>query len=184
VNAAGTLNANGADYAEYMTKAGDFVFAKGDICGINAEGKLTNVFEESVSFAVKSTNPSFVGGDVWGNEENLGAVAPEPVVQADEQSDEEFAPIKAKYDADKAAFDVVLEAARQKVDRIAFAGQVPVNLFGAAPGQYVVPVNDGGSIKAKAVEESDMTIAMYMRSVGKIIAIEQDGRARIIVKVA
>lgn len=184
VNAAGTLNANGADYAEYMTKMDGCTFAKGDICGINADGKLTDKFKDSVSFIVKSTDPSFVGGDVWGNEEALGVSAPEPVVQSEDQLDEDFAPIKAKYDADKAAFDAVLEAARQKVDRVAFAGQVPVNIIGAVPGQYIVPIDNNGAIKATAVDEANMTLVMYMKAVGKVIAIETDGRAKIIVKTA
>lgn len=150
VNAAGTLNASGADYAEYMTKAGDFVFAKGDVCGVDADGKLTNVFANAVSFVVKSTDPSFVGGDTWG---------------ADLEGDE-------------------LEAARQKVDRVAFAGQVPVNITGATSGQYIVPIDDSGAIKPSAVDEANMTLAMYMKAVGKVIAIEPDGRAKIIVKTA
>jgi hypothetical protein len=150
INAAGTLNASGADYAEYMTKAGDFVIAKGDVCGVDANGKLTNVFANSISFIVKSSDPSFVGGDTWG----------------------------ANLEGD------VLKAARQKVDRVAFAGQVPVNILGAVPGQYIVPVNDGGAIKPTAVDESNMTLAMYMKAVGKVIATEPDGRAKIIVKTA
>jgi hypothetical protein len=148
INAAGTINASGADYAEYMTKAGDFTVAKGDVIGINAEGKLTNVFADAVSFAVKSTDPSYVGADNWG---------------ADLEGDE-------------------LEAARQLVDRIAFAGQVPVNVTGATAGQYVIPVNDNGAIKGEAV--SSPTFEQYQTAVGKVIAVEADGRARIIVKVA
>jgi hypothetical protein len=150
INASGTINASGADYAEYMTKAGDFVVAKGDVVGINAEGKLTNVFDEAVSFCVKSTDPSYVGGDVWG----------------------------CGYDNDPDG----LEAARQCVDRIAFAGQVPVNVTGATPGQFIIPVNDNGAIKGEAV--SSPTFEQYQIAVGKVIAIEADGRARIIVKVA
>jgi hypothetical protein len=150
LNAAGTLNASGADYAEYMTKSGEFTLAKGDVIGINSEGKLTNVFANSVSFAVKSTNPSYVGNDTWG----IG------------------------FDDD----DEGLETARQLVDRIAFAGQVPVNVTGATAGEYIVPVNDNGAIKGVAV--SNPTFEQYQQSVGKVIAIEQDGRARIIVKVA
>jgi hypothetical protein len=167
INAAGTINASGADYAEYMTKAGDFAVAKGDVVGINAEGKLTNVFADAVSFAVKSTDPSYVGGDVWGNEDAIGK-RPEPDAPQ----------------AEKDAFEAALEAARQTVDRIAFAGQVPVNVTGATAGQYIVPVNNNGAIKGEAVNEADMTLANYMKAVGKVIAIEQDGRAKIIVKVA
>jgi hypothetical protein len=150
INAAGTVNASGADYAEYMTKTGDFTVAKGDVVGVSAEGFLTNVFENAVSFVVKSTNPSYVGNDGWG----------------------------VNLDGDQ------LEAARQKVDRIAFAGQVPVNVTGATPGQYIVPVDDNGGIKGVAKNEADMTLAEYMKAVGKVIAVEADGRAKIIVKVA
>jgi hypothetical protein len=148
VNAGGTVNASGADYAEYMTKAGDFVLAKGDVVGIDSNGKLTNVFADSVAFVVKSTNPSYVGGDTWGNG-----------LEGDE-----------------------LEAARQTVDRVAFSGQVPVNVTGATAGQYIVPENDNGAIKGVAV--SSPTFEQYQLAVGKVIAIEDDGRARIIVKVA
>ena len=54
----------------------------------------------------------------------------------------------------------------------------------ALAGQYIVPVNDNGAIKGMAKNEVDMTLAEYMKAVGKVIAIEADGRARIIVKVA
>ena len=102
LNAAGTVNASGNDYAEYMTKSGDFTIAKGDICGIDANGKLTNKFSESISFVVKSTDPSYVGGDVWGTEEILG-----------EKPDDDS--------SDLPAFEEKLEAARKMVDRIAFS---------------------------------------------------------------
>jgi len=148
INAGGTINASGADYAEYMVKAGNFEIAKGDVCGIDANGKLTNVFSDAISFVVKSTNPSYVGGDLWG----------------------------ANLEGD------ALESARQTVDRIAFSGQVPVNVLGATAGQYIVPVNNNGAIKGEAV--SNPTFEQYQLAVGKVIAIESDGRARIIVKVA
>jgi hypothetical protein len=150
INATGTINASGADYAEYMTKASDFVVAKGDIVGINFDGKITNVFADAVSFCVKSTSPSYVGGDTWG----------------------------AGFEDDPDG----LEVARQLVDRIAFAGQVPVNVMNAIPGQFIIPINDGGAIKGEAV--SNPTFEQYQIAVGKVIAIESDGRARIIVKVA
>jgi hypothetical protein len=148
INAGGTINASGADYAEYMVKCGDFVLAKGDVAGIDANGKLTNVFADAVSFVVKSTDPSYVGNDKWG----VGL----------EGAD--------------------LEAARQLVDRIAFAGQVPVNVTGAKAGDYIVPVVNGTGIKGQAV--SNPTFEQYQLAVGKVIGIDADGRARIIVKVA
>ena len=166
INAAGTINASGADYAEYMTKDGDFNVAKGDVVGINAQGKLTNVFAHAISFVVKSTDPSYVGGDVWGTPVALGLSKLE-----DDATDEE-----------KATFNTALEAARQTVDRIAFAGQVPVNVTGATAGQYIIPVNNNGAIKGEAV--SNPTFEQYQIAIGKVIAIESDGRAKIIVKVA
>jgi hypothetical protein len=150
INAGGTINASGADYAEYMVKAGDFSIEKGEVCGINSSGLLTKNFSEAISFVVKSTDPAYVGGDVWG-----AGCGDDP-------------------DA--------LELARQTVDRIAFSGQVPVNVYNAVPGQYIIPVDAGGSISAEAV--SSPTFEQYQLAVGKVIAIEQDGRAKIIVKIA
>jgi hypothetical protein len=165
INAGGTINAVGLDYAEYMTKAGDFTVAKGDVVGIDAQGKLTNVFADAVSFVVKSTDPSYVGGDTWGSVDQIG-----------------LRPNEESTQAEKDAYEATLEAARQTVDRIAFAGQVPVNVTGATAGQYIIPVNDNGAIKGQAV--SNPTFEQYQSAVGKVIAIEADGRAKIIVKVA
>ena len=166
LNAAGTVNASGNDYAEYMTKSGDFTIAKGDICGINANGKLTNKFSESITFVVKSTDPSYVGGDAWGTEEILGK-------KPDDDSD------------DLPAYEAKMETARKMVDRIAFSGQVPVNVTGATAGQYIIPtVGDGDSITGVAKTEKDLSMTEYMSSIGKVIALESDGRAKIIVKIA
>lgn len=149
INAAGTINASGADYAEYMTKAGDFIIAKGDICGVDENGKLTNVYSDAVTFVVKSTSPSYVGADTWGAD----------IDDVDE-----------------------LETERQKVDRIAFAGQVPVNVIGATSGDYIIPDNNNGSIRGIAI--SNPTFEQYKNAVGRVVATEPDGRALIIVKVA
>jgi hypothetical protein len=191
INAAGSLNASGADYAEYMIKDGDFVLAKGDICGVKANGKLTNVFADSVSFVVKSTDPSYVGGDVWFTEQ-----APQPPVELTvpnkDATDEEKAKYEfdlvtynsdfATYTADLADWKQRLEVARAPVDRIAFCGQVPVNVQGATPGQFIIPINDNGAIKGQAI--SNPTFEQYQVAVGKVIAVEADGRAKIIVKIA
>jgi hypothetical protein len=180
INAGGTINASGTDYAEYMTKAGNFTLAKGDICGINANGQLTNVFADAVSFVVKSTNPSYVGGDSWGTEKALGLELPKQPLRVKDDTDETFADKETQYITDKTTFDEALEAARQLVDRIAFSGQVPVNVLNAIPGQYIIPVNDNNTIKGQAVNSP--TFEQYQLSVGKVICIEPDGRAKIIVK--
>jgi len=173
INAAGTVNTGGNDYAEYMVKAGDFTIAKGDICGVNAQGKLTNVFADAVTFVVKSTDPSYVGGDTWDT-----AAGEEPGGYDDTRTGEEL-------EAAKVAYQEQLEIVRQTVDRIAFSGQTPVNVTGSTPGQHIIPTaNSDGSISGTAKSEGDLTLAEYMSSVGKVIAIEEDGRAKIIVKVS
>lgn len=147
INAGGTVNVSGLDYAEYMTKCGDFKLAKGDICGIDANGKLTNVFADAISFVIKSTSPSYVGGDTW------------------------FTETKPTDEALVEAWEARMEAARQNVDRISFSGQVPVNVSKAIAGQYIVPVaNLDGSISGQAFSETALTLQQYMQAVGKVIS--------------
>ena len=155
INAGGTINASGADYAEYMTKAeGCGIIQPGDVCGVDGEGLLTKTWANAISFVIKSTNPSLVGGDDW-----TAGMPPRP-------EDEDDLP----------AWEAELEARREGVDRIAFAGQVPVNVEGEfAVGDYLVAAANGGGIKAVAVPESEITFEQYRRRLGKIWAI-RDGR--------
>jgi hypothetical protein len=224
INAGGTINASGADYAEYMLKAdGCNAIPKGAIVGINVQGLLTDNLSQAIAFMVKSTNPSYVGGDDWFTEELPPLVLPDPPVQPEPVQpspsereeiktseaaaaawdarraafkasmeafhqetiahEREVARLRAEHDAARVALEQRLEAARQRVDRIAFAGQVPVNVWGAQPGDYIVPVPDAdGGITAIPV--TSPTFDQYRQSVGRVIAIEADGRARIIVKVS
>jgi len=170
INASGTVNQNGADYAEYFKKCGNFVIQKADVVGINSSGLLTNIFADAISFCVKSTDPGLVGGDNWFTE-------PRPRTEDGQEVDGST--------PEYAEWMERLELARATVDRIAFAGQVPVNVTGATPGQYIVPIaTEDGGITGIAKDETDLTLAEYMQAIGKVIAIEDDGRARIIVKVA
>lgn len=173
INAAGTINASGADYAEYMTKSGSFNINKGDICGIDANGKLTNVFSEAISFVVKSTSPSYVGNDSWSALAGNPPVAPTAPATAAQISE---------YQTALTAWEAQLETIRQTVDRVAFAGQVPVNVTGATVGQYIIPVNNNGAISGQAV--SNPTLEQYQISVGKVISLDSNGKPTIIVKVA
>jgi hypothetical protein len=67
INAAGTLNASGADYAEYVRKAETCgIIQKGQVCGRDADGRLTDKWSEAYTFCVKSTDPAYVGYDTWG----------------------------------------------------------------------------------------------------------------------
>lgn len=221
INAGGTINASGADYAEYERKRDDCAeFAKGQIVGFDKDGLLTHLFSQAVSFGIKSTAPNMVGGDTWGADAGPEPKAPEapaepgpqPVkfdtvhyekfkdqIEAEyaramgewEASVEAYQTAKAAYDIEKAAYDAAylawqtaLEAARAKVDRIAYCGKVPLNVLGAAQGQYVVPVAVGAdSIDGLLVNEADITFAQYRSAVGQVRRILEDGRAEVVVKV-
>ena len=163
INAGGTINASGADYAEYMTKAIDEIILKGDIVGVNENGKLTNIFTDAKSFVVKSTDPSYVGGDSWGSIDIIGKLS--------EDATEE----------EKAEYEIKLEEARAKVDRIAFSGQIPCNVLNAKVGDYIIPINNNGKISGQAVTKP--TFEQYQLSVGKVWKIMEDGRAWIAVKI-
>ena len=163
INATGTINASGADYAEYMYKAdGCGTIAKGDVVGVDINGKLTDVFADAVSFVIKSTNPSYVGGDTWADEEPPNK---------DEEDTTEWDSWYART-----------EGKRATVDRIAFSGQVPVNITGSFDvGDYVYPEVNGSGIKA--VAKSSPTFDEYKLCVGKIWATEKDGRPFVAVKI-
>ena len=204
LNASGTINASGADYAEYMTKAdGCGTIAKGDVCGIDGDGKLTRNWAAAISFAVKSTDPAYVGGDIWSAHLQPKPVDPgappaapaapgaipgdgDDAIAAWQAAVEAYPALvgshqaalaawqaaKAAYDVDLPLWEAALEAARQTVDRIAFAGQVPVNIEGEfAVGDYLIAASNGGGIHAVAVAEADITFAQYRRRLGKVWAI-------------
>lgn len=171
INAMGTINASGADYAEYERKAalcGDV--SKGQIIGFDAEGKITDKWADAVSFGVKTTSPSYVGGDAWGAEDVVGKRPEQPADDA-EQS------IKDQYAMDLADFEARLEAERQKVDRIAYSGKVPCNVLNAKVGDYIVAIQDGDGITGLSVAEP--TFDQYRKAVGRVRRILEDGRCEV-----
>ena len=208
LNATGTVNASGADYAEYMVKAaGCGTIAKGDVCGVDRDGHLTKTWADAISFVIKSTDPGLVLGDTWGQSvgprpEGAGDEPTAPIAPpAEPASDDEAAveawraivvayPVQlaayqsahAAWTDAKAAYDVALpeweaglEAERQKVDRIAFSGQVPVNVTGDfAVGDYLIAAANGAGIKAVAVQADTITFDQYRRRLGKVWAVRDD----------
>lgn len=208
IAAGGTINASGADYAEYMTKAaGCGTIAKGDVCGVDRDGRLTKMWADAISFVIKSTDPSYVGGDVWGQsvgprpeapgEEPLPPRAPPAAPTSEEEADvaawqaivadypdqlaayqathAAWTDAKAAYDAALPVWEAALEAERQKVDRIAFSGQVPVNVTGDfAVGDYLIAAASGAGIKAVAVPADTITFDQYRRRLGKVWAVRDD----------
>ena len=222
INAGGTVNASGADYAEYMTKAaGCGAIAKGDVCGVDREGRLTRTWADALRYVVKSTDPSLVGGDTWAAHlpprpeapgvEPTAPTPPGPMPTGEDAAAEQaraawhddndrYPSLRAAYDAAHVewtaavdayeialpAWEVELEKARACVDRIAFSGQVPVNVdadtlaaceAALADGVaiYLVAIARGGGIGVIAVREGDMTLAQYMRRIGCVWAV-RDGR--------
>lgn len=182
INSGGTINASGADAAEYECNGG-LKIAKGQIVGFGPDGVLTDRFDAAIRFGVKSTDPHIVGGDTWGTKDKIGERPEKPAAlheDATEQEAQAHAQAVAKYQIDIAAFSARLEAARQQVDRIAYCGKVPCNVTGAAPGDYIVAVNDGsGGIKGLAVRFP--TFDQYRAAVGRVNRILSDGRAEIAV---
>ena len=91
------------------------------------------------------------------------------------QTEEEFAEIESVY-------ETKLEIERAKVDRIAFSGQVPVNVTGATVGDYIIPIStEDGKITGQAI--TNPSFDQYKISVGKVWKIMEDGRAFIAVKI-
>ena len=75
--AGGGVYANGNDYAEYEHNNG-LTIAKGSIVGFKADGTLTLTFAGAIRFGIKSTDPSFTGGDTWGGEDQVGKRPEQP----------------------------------------------------------------------------------------------------------
>ena len=164
LNASGTINASGADYAEYMRKAegcGDI--KKGQIAGVNSCGELTDKYSESVWFCIKSTNPNVVGNDSWSSEFHI------PPFSSD------YPHGSTQYDSDLALHNIecekvmlALNTERAKWDRIAFCGQVPILVDNATAGEYVIPIcGDGDTISYELIKTP--TIEQYLISVGKML---------------
>jgi len=177
INAMGTINASGADYAEYMRlEDGITSVSKGDIVGVTSNGEITNVYAKAHSFMVKSTDPSYVGGDTWGTEDTIGK---KPVHPPETATAAEL----AKYQQELDDWNAQLESVRKQYDRIAFSGQVPVNVYNAKPGDHIVPVaTSDGKISGIPVPDSSITFEQYKKSVGVVFKILEDGRAFIRVK--
>lgn len=179
INAGGTVNTSGADYAEYEKKSASCgVISKGDVVGFNANGMLVDKFSEAIRFGVKSTSPSYVGGDTWGTEEQIGKKPTQP-------GDDAPSDLVQEYENSMTEWMQKYESVRSTVDRIAYAGKVPVNVTGASVGDWVVPsTGQGGSIVGIPVPNQSITFDQYRIAVGRVNKILEDGRAEIVIRVA
>jgi len=158
ISAGGSITGGGNDYAEYIVKRQDSgCIQKGQIAGIDSCKLLTDKWSLANSFVIKSTDPSFVGGDSW--DKHIGN-RPQQTTCI---TDEEFAPILAEYESK-------LEEARNKVDRIAFSGQVPVIVSGSYNvGDYILPIEGpDDTIIGVACSLSNLTLDDYGKTVGRV----------------
>jgi hypothetical protein len=173
INASGSINTNGSGYAEYFIKNNTCQdINKGDICGIDSDSKLTDNFDDAITFVVKSTNPGYVVGDNWVNK-NIGEC---PEIK-DFMNEEVF---NEAVNAWKYNF----EEQRKKVDRIAFCGCVPVNVYNATVGDYIVPSRKGDNrIECINIAKNNITFEQYRIAIGIVVKILEDGRAYIIIKI-
>jgi hypothetical protein len=194
INASGTINASGSDYAEYMIKKDNTIsFNKGDIVGVNNQGKLTDKFSESITFLIKSTNPSFVGGDNWSND----IQKPIKPTQSTEipikmESTDTPIPETSLIDAEMELYNSLeltylkqVEEKRGLVDRIAFVGQVPLNINASNTevGNYIIPLQGPlDIILASSINKNNMTFEMYLLAIGQVINIINESQVNVIVK--
>lgn len=133
INAGGTVNASGADYAEYELKGALCgTVAKGAIVGFDAEGKLTDRWANIASRCrVKSTKPNLVGGDTWHEPAGLPPVAPtppDPTRRAPEPTQTIRAMHHARRDADHEARMAIWQAEvdQHAADTAAYEAALPI----------------------------------------------------------
>jgi hypothetical protein len=171
LNAGGTINASGADYAEYELKGeGCGAIKAGDIVGKDANGRLTQQYSEAVTFLVKTTKPCIVGGDAWGTGQDK-PIKPKSATPAQ---------VTAYEDA-LTAFNDTMEAERAKYDRMSYCGKVPLNASGSfAVGDFIVPVaGDNDSIAPAFVNPGALSFQQSLQFVGVVVRRLEDGRPEI-----
>ena len=127
LNAGGTVNQSGADYAEYERNNG-LTITKGSLVGYKEDGTLTLTFAKAIRFGVKSTAPGLVGGDTWADDVGVrpeqptfnpppytGPAAPgeapqAPADDADEATIEAYAEAYTDWQDAKAAHDTAMDS--------------------------------------------------------------------------
>lgn len=186
ISTGGTINASGADYAEYREVQPHLYenVEKGAMLGTDASGLMTDKWSETCGRVLfKSTTPNLVGNDQWGTEESICAKYDLPEVG--EAVDGETA--DDKIDRKNRAADVAVawELERVKYDRMAFCGVVPTKVQATAEdiGKYVVPQEgDKDSIGYRLVSKRDLTLVDYIDSCGIVEGVKE-GYAIVLVKI-
>lgn len=206
IDATGTINASGADYAEHEYNNG-YKVIKGQIIGFDSEGMLTPYFSEAIRFAVKSTEPGYTGGNTWMSDLPARPNKPvkaEPVAASSGDGEDinfdcdtdaalqqeyqdalvaaeiEYQAALRQYERDLSLFNAAVKDAADKVDRIAYCGKVPVNYTGATPGDYLI-VKKGDNDSITCYSTRVPTHEQYLLCIGRVNKILPDGRAEVAV---
>lgn len=206
IDATGTINASGADYAEHEYNNG-YKVIKGQIIGFDSEGMLTPYFSEAIRFAVKSTEPGYTGGNTWMSDLPARPNKPvkaEPVASSSGEGEDinfdcdtdaalqqeyqdaliaaeiEYQAALRQYERDLVLFEAAVKEAASKVDRIAYCGKVPVNYTGATSGDYLI-VKKGDNDSITCYSTRVPTHEQYLLCIGRVNKILPDGRAEVAV---
>ncbi len=167
--------------AEYKWKQdGCGAIAAGQVCALDAAGKVTDKWSQLVHPRVKSgaggIQPAVTMGDVWGSPSAICVSDNQPLGEAPEDT------------TALAAFQVRLEANRQAVDRLAYCGTVYVrneDRDGAAAqsGDFIVlceGTNDAIQWQAVSAIASFEQLALC---IGRVERLAGDGAPLIAVKI-
>lgn len=159
---------------------------------------------------MKSTNPSFVGGDDWASVFNVGPAPKMPmyiepllrsygddatvinrdadttVLELEQYRDDvdaaksAYASAMETYTQEKSRHDAKIEEARSWVERVAYSGKVPVNTYEAEVGDYLIPNVDTNGC-ITCYSVANPSLPEYISCIGRVSKILPDGRAEIVV---
>ena len=184
INASGTINASGSDYAEYILHSSSLSgkkLNKGEICGIDREGNLTNVFSDIIRFVVVSTKPSIVGGDNWNSSTNNF----EPTSPRSDVEEPSIIACCGRVPINK--YQLYYPNGNYKTPINCYI--VPISKTNAISAGYIPYVSDDSGLTDYNVcglikKQDELSLSEYINSIGMIFSINQTtGNPNIIVKI-
>ena len=165
INATGTINASGADYAEYIECERGANPIAGQVCGIDSNGMITLNHSCAIRYVVISTNPSFVGGDSFNpsSKNNIDATLRSNIKNYSITSD------KMTMSIGSTLYAIV-----------SFCGRTPVNKrfiknkFSIGDYLYVDDPDDAcsHSIMVTSINQISISLNQFLKSIGQIIKID------------
>ncbi|NDA89366.1 MAG: hypothetical protein EBY20_00400 [Alphaproteobacteria bacterium] len=154
---------------------------KGEICGIDRDGNLTNIYADVIRFVVVSTNPSIVGGDTWNSStNNFEPISPGPDV-------EEPSIIACCGRVPINKYQLYYPNGNYKTPINCYI--VPISKTNAISAGYIPYVSDDSGLTDYNVcglikKQDELSLSEYINSIGMIFSINQTtGNPNIIVKI-